>query len=167
MRLALEVVGVPEAQAGITGGVARMQIAAFNRMRVEMVDLRNYTIVEHMHGPTGANTVRQVTGNLVRSLVSQVEDDGTAITGVVGFPQGSPAPYARILDMGGTTRAHVIEAKKKQSLAFMADGRMIFRRMVNHPGSNFPPRPFLESALTEQSAEIVAGLKKAMFEELQ
>jgi len=128
-----------------------------------MLGLRNYTISTHMHGPTGPNTVRQVSGNLARSVVSQVEDDGKAITGVVGFPEGSPAgSYARILHEGGTTRAHVIEARNAQTLAFMAGGQMIFRRKINHPGSNFPARPYLTSALEEQAAQIKASLSAAI-----
>lgn len=167
MRLQIEVVGVPEASAGITDGAARMQIACFNQMRTEMVELRNYTIGAHMHGPTGSNTVRQRTGNLARSLVSQVEDDGNIIEGVVGFPEGCTAPYARILELGGTTRAHVIEARKAQALAFTANGQTLYRRKVNHPGSNFPARPYLTSALEEQSEQIKANLAAAMVEALR
>lgn len=164
MRIALEVVGVPEAVRGIEQGVARMEVAAYNQMRYEMVNLRNYTLQNHMHGPTGANTVQQRTGNLARSLVSQVEDENDVITGVVGFPEASPAPYARILHEGGTTRAHVIEAENARTLAFMAGGRMIFRRKVNHPGSRFPARPYLTSALEEQAEQIKTNLKRAIVE---
>ena len=162
MRLALEVVGVPEACAGIEGGVTRMQIAAAKQMGIAMLELRNYTVSTHLHGPTGANTVQQRTGNLARSLTSQVTEEGTAITGLVGFPEASAAPYARILDLGGTTRAHVIEAQEGKALAFMAGGQMIFRRKVNHPGSKFPARPFLESSLAEQAAQIKASLTAAI-----
>jgi len=165
MRLALEVVGVPEACKGIEAGVMRMQIAAFNRMRTEMVELRNYTLSTHMHGPTGPTSVRQLTGNLARSLVSHVEDEGNVVTGVVGFPEGcTAAAYARILHDGGTTRAHVIEAVNGKALAFMVGGQMTFRRRVNHPGSNFPARPYLTTALEEQKAQIKAELTAAMLE---
>lgn len=146
----------------------RMQAAAFQQMRTEVVNLRNYTLSTHMHGPTGPNTVRQLSGNLARSLVSQVEEEGAVVTGVVGVPQASPAtPYARILHEGGTTRAHVIEASEGKTLAFMAGGQMIFRRQVNHPGSNIPARPYLTSALDEQAAQIKANLTAAIVRSTQ
>lgn len=55
---------------------------------------------------------------------------------------GSDRPYAAIHQLGGTTRAHVIEASRAKFLAFKSGGAMIFRKRVNHPGSKIPPRPF-------------------------
>lgn len=163
MRLALEVVGVPEAAAGIEGSYTRMYIAAARQMGAEMVELRSYTVAAHLNGPTGATTLQQRSGNLARSMMSEVTEDASSVTGIVGVPSMSTArAYAKILHEGGTTRAHVIEAREGKSLAFMAGGRMIFRKLVNHPGSNFPPRPYLVSALEEQKAQIVASLRKAM-----
>ncbi len=163
MRLALEVVGAPEAAAGITGGVARMQIAAVKQMGIEMLGLRNWVVTEHLNGPTGATTLQQRSGNLARSVSNEVDEDSTSVTGLVGIPAASTAQaYARILHEGGTTRAHVIEALNAKALAFTMGGQTIFRRKVNHPGSNFPPRPYLKSALEEQKAQIVAGLSAAM-----
>lgn len=179
MRVGFEIVGIPEVNAGIEGGVARMQIAAAKSIAVEMLGLRNYTITEKMHGPTGYDTVQQKSGNLVRSLVSMVEEKGDAVEGVVGFPEGCVAPYARILNLGGTTRAHIIQAKNAKSLAFNMTattldaagfgwgGGMMYRKLVHHPGSNFPQRPMLYDALQEQKEEIVANVKQAMFEEIQ
>lgn len=139
-----------------------MYAAAAKQMGVSMLGLRNYTISTHMHGPTGSTTVQQRTGNLVRNMASEVEDDGTGVTGLVGIPEANTAPYARILALGGTTRAHVIEARNAQTLAFMAGGRMIFRRSINHPGSNFPSRNYLLAARDEQIAQIKADLTEAM-----
>lgn len=141
----------------------RMQAATFKQMRVEMNSLRNYTITAHLHGPTGPTTLQQRTGNLARSVTSETTEDASSVTGTVGIPEASTAQaYARILHEGGTTRAHVIEASEGKTLAFMAGGQMIFRRMVNHPGSNFPARPYLTSALEEQASMIKANLTAAM-----
>ena len=165
MRLALEIVGVPETCAGIKQGVMRLQAATLQAMGAEMIGLRNYAVTTHMHGPTGANTVNQRSGNLARSVTSQATDEGADILGLVGIPEASTAQaYARILHEGGTTRAHVIEAQEAKSLAFMVNGQMIFRRKVNHPGSVFPARPYLTSALQEQAGQIKANLKAAMLE---
>ncbi len=165
MRLALEVVGVPEAAEGVRGGAARMQIAAYKAMGVEMIGLRNHVVEDHLHGPTGATTLQQRSGNLARSTTSEVIEEGSSVTGIVGIPSASTArAYAKILHEGGTTRAHVIEAKNARTLAFSVGGTMIFRRRVNHPGSNIPARPYLTSALEEQAAQIKAHLAEAMVE---
>lgn len=52
---------------------------------------------------------------------------------------GSDRAYAAIHQLGGTTRAHVIKARKAKALAF---GGM-FRRSVKHPGSKIPARPYI------------------------
>lgn len=52
---------------------------------------------------------------------------------------GTNEPYARIHQLGGKTRPHVIRAKNKKALAF--GGRVV--KSVNHPGSDIPARPFL------------------------
>lgn len=56
---------------------------------------------------------------------------------------GTNEPYARIHQLGGKTRPHIIRAKNKKALAF--GGRVV--KSVNHPGSDIPARPFLQ--LTE------------------
>ena len=162
MRLALEVVGVPEAVAGIERGYARLYAATARQMGVSMLELRNYVVTEHLHGPTGSNTLQQITGNLARSVSSEVQDDGSGPLGLVGIPEANTVPYARILHEGGTTRAHVIEAQNAKALAFNVGGTMIFRRKVNHPGSKFPARPYLTSALQEQQAKIKVDLTAAI-----
>jgi phage gpG-like protein len=168
VRLALEVVGVPEAAAGIEGGVARMQIAAFKQMGLEMLALRNYVVTEHLNGPTGATTLQQRSGNLARSTTNEVQEDDAGVTGLVGIPTASTAQsYARILHDGGTTRAHVIEVQKGKALAFMMGGQLTFHRRIQHPGSNFPARPYLVSALEEQAEQIKSNHAAAMLEAVQ
>ena len=165
MILRAEVVGVPEAVDGITDGFARMQIACYRQMEVEMSELRNYTVHTHMNGPTGATTVRHLSGHLADALTSEVENSGNQVDGVVGIPKGGP-PYARILELGGTTRAHLIRPREGKMLAFQADGRMIFRKQVNHPGSKFPARPYLRTSFEEQIGQIKDNLSAAMKEAL-
>lgn len=168
MIVSFQIVGVPEVCAGIEGGAARMQIATAKQMGVEMLGLRNYVVAEHLNGPTGPTTLQQRSGNLARSVSNEVDEDSTSVTGLVGIPTASTAQaYARILHEGGTTRAHVIEALNAKALAFSMGGQMIFRRKVNHPGSNIPARPYLTSALDEQAAEIKANLTTAMLESVQ
>ncbi len=52
---------------------------------------------------------------------------------------GSNKVYAAIHQLGGKTKPHVIEAKPGKMLHFGG----VFRKRVNHPGSNIPARPYL------------------------
>jgi hypothetical protein len=158
VNIDFSIIGVNEAVEGFEGGYYRMFAAALREMQVQMVNLRNYAVQNTMHG----QMINQRTGNLARNVASEAMAEGESVIGRVGVPEANTAPYARILHDGGTTRAHVIEARNAQTLAFMAGGHMIYRRRVNHPGSKFPARPYLAAARDAQLAEIRAGLIRAM-----
>jgi phage gpG-like protein len=158
VRIDYQIVGIQEAADRFEGGYYRMYAAAAREMAAQMVSLRNYAVQNTMHG----QMINQRTGNLVRNVTSETEEQGTSIVGRVGVPTTNTAPYARILHDGGTTRAHVIEAVNGKALAFQAGGSMIFRRSVNHPGSKFPARPYLTIARDAMIGEIRAGLVRAM-----
>jgi phage gpG-like protein len=53
---------------------------------------------------------------------------------------GTDRPYAAIHQLGGTTRAHIIEALRKKALAWKGAAHPVKR--VKHPGSKIPARPF-------------------------
>lgn len=76
--------------------------------------------------------ILQVSNTLIRSIQ---HDSGVNYARV-----GTNEPYARIHQLGGKTRPHVIRAKNKKALAF--GGRVV--KSVNHPGSDIPARPFLQ-----------------------
>jgi len=50
---------------------------------------------------------------------------------------------------------------KAKALAFVVGGKHIFARVVHHPGSRFPARPYLASALSDEADEIAVALKSA------
>lgn len=77
------------------------------------------------------NKILQASGQLASSVVMF----SSATEAIVG----SNKVYAAIHQFGGTTRAHVIRARRKRALAFGG----ILRKSVNHPGSKIPARPFL------------------------
>jgi hypothetical protein len=54
--------------------------------------------------------------------------------------------------------AHEILPDKARVLAFVAGGKLVFARRVQHPGSQIPARSYLGSALDEQSDDIVKDL---------
>ena len=91
----------------------------------------------------GSMSILQRSGALKNSIVAQ-HDSHSA---VVGVATGRGADkYAAIHQFGGKTKPHVIQAKNKKALAFGG----IFRKSVNHPGSNIPARPFLSLTDTDE-----------------
>lgn len=61
---------------------------------------------------------------------------------------GSDVSYAQMVHDG--TRPHTIRPKRAQALRFRIGGRVVFAKVVHHPGTR--PRPFLDKALREVSA---------------
>jgi hypothetical protein len=66
------------------------------------------------------------------------------------------APYAGYIDEG--TKPHLIRARNAQTLAFRAGGQTIFRRAVNHPGTQ--PRPFKALAMASGQMSLRDGLTR-------
>lgn len=75
-------------------------------------------------------------------LASSVEGRSDATSATVG----TNLVYAAIHQLGGTTRAHTITARKAGALRFGG----IFRRSVHHPGSKIPARPFLALDVSDE-----------------
>lgn len=105
------------------------------------------------------------TGRLFRSIGGEMAESTNDVSATV-FSRG--LPYARIQEYGGQTRAHTILPKNASVLAFMGkDGKMVFARKVNHPGSNIPGRSYMRSTLAEQRLEIIGAIRSAVAEESQ
>jgi phage gpG-like protein len=107
-------------------------------------------------------------GHLRRSITAHPpESTGTIITGRVG----TNVEYASIHEFGGKTPAHDIFPKRGRALAFRAswgpgrgkEGKVVFAH-VHHPGSVFPERSFMRTALNEMKPEILAEFEKAIME---
>lgn len=77
---------------------------------------------------------------------------GTFSAGTLEGTVFAGAPYAAAVEDG--TRPHVIEAKHRRALRIPIEGGFLFRRRVNHPGTQ--AQPFLGPAL-EQSADDIEG----------
>lgn len=56
--------------------------------------------------------------------------------------------YAEMVHDG--TRPHIIRPRNAQALRFMVGGRVVYARVVHHPGTR--PRPFLDRAIREVTA---------------
>lgn len=87
-----------------------------------------------------------ITGNLRRSVFSRMVDDRNGLVGV-----GAEAPYAIFVNDG--TRPHIIEARNAKALRFEMGGNVLYRRMVNHPGTK--PTLFMETALKDNTPSIL------------
>lgn len=83
------------------------------------------------------------TGNLARSI----EADPIRFAGPFRIDTGvtAHANYAAAVHEG--TRPHVIRPRVARALKFQVDGRTVFAKSVNHPGTR--ARPFLRNAADE------------------
>lgn len=104
------------------------------------------------------DTLKVRTGRLRSSIRYLLAEQPNELT--VTF--GSDVPYAAIHEFGGVTSPHTIVPKRRQFLRFMAGGKVIFARKVNHPGSNIRKRPFLEPGVRDSSAALEANIQKVL-----
>ncbi len=104
-----------------------------------------------------------ITG-LLRSRVRSSVERGTKNIFAIGTLGVSGVVYAWIHELGGKTRPHPIVAKNAPYLVFFWKSKGIWMRIkaVNHPGSKFPPRPYLKPALEESEPAIVHLLQAAI-----
>lgn len=65
------------------------------------------------------------------------------------FTVGSDVSYAPMVHDG--TRPHTIRPKRAQALRFRVGGRVVYAKVVHHPGTR--ARPFLDRALREVAAQ--------------
>jgi phage gpG-like protein len=100
------------------------------------------------------------TGTLKNSIESAVENSSSGSTASV-FVAGD-VPYAAILEYGGSTKAHIIEASQGKALAFSFLGKQSFFKAVNHPGSDIAPHPYLEPALAAMQEDMMSGLEDTL-----
>jgi hypothetical protein len=96
--------------------------------------------------------LQQRSGRLAAAQEAVVTSDGGAVSVGVGFDPAD-VPYGAIQEYGGTTRAHLIAAKRGGALAFTVGGRLVFAKRVQHPGSVIPERSYLRAALADMAGE--------------
>jgi hypothetical protein len=98
--------------------------------------------------------VGQRTRRLRDSIHFELDDAGAELVGTVG----TNVSYAKFVHDG--TAPHVIEAKAARALHFFANGKEVFVKRVNHPGTK--ARPFATSTLQERRAILVERLTRAV-----
>lgn len=92
------------------------------------------------------------TGNLKNSINFNITNEG------MGGEVFASAEYAPDVEFG--TAPHKIEAKNSGSLAFKKDGKMVFAKSVNHPGT--PAQPFLFPAWEAEIPKYKNALQKEL-----
>lgn len=117
---------------------------ALSLLEAEIV--QNIRVNSGLHVRTGALL------NSVPASKNVYDVGGGTLVGEIG-PQG--IPYAAIQEFGGRTSPHVIRPRVAEALHFVMNGKDVFARSVNHPGSNIPARPYLRPALAATQDKIV------------
>ncbi|MGN6817803.1 MAG: hypothetical protein ACTHJR_03940 [Sphingomonas sp.] len=144
--------------AGMEAMPSQVTAAVVTRMAELTTELQRHVIDDKLQG----QLLHQRSGRLAAAIERSQRINGDIVEGEV-FVAGD-VPYAAILEHGGSTPPHEIVPDKAKALAFVAGGKHVFARVIHHPGSTFPARPYLESALADQAAEISASLKSAALE---
>jgi len=85
------------------------------------------------------DTGRRILTGETRELENSLDYEVSG--GKVGF--GSDVTYFTIHNRGGKTKAHEIRARRAKALKFGASKGHLFRKRVNHPGSNIPKRQMI------------------------
>lgn len=152
MSVTLEAEGL---SAGLDRLSSQVSAAVEAKATAATAELQRHVIDDKLHG----QMLNARTGRLASAVERMVETKGDSIVGEV-FVNDS-VRYAAILEYGGSTSPHDIVPDKAKALAFAAGGKHVFARVVHHPGSRFPARPYLASALGDEADEIAAALKLA------
>lgn len=123
--------------------------------------LRTHIVSDKLRG----QVLNRVTGRLGRSIQWKLER-GQQYSNAIVYSAGD-VPYAAIHEFGGRTNPHVIEAKNVKALSFMQNGRRVFYKRVNHPGSVMKERSYMRSSLADMREEIIAKLTQSIEQSAQ
>jgi phage gpG-like protein len=158
--LRVEIVGDKALVQRLAAMPPKVRQALSRAVRILALKLQTHVKQDKLSGQ-----VLQVrTGALRSSIFYQMKDTPTEVSAIVAAPRD--VPYAAIHEFGGRTPAHVIEPKNAKALHFQIDGKDVFARRVNHPGSVLKERSYLRSSLKDMQDEIRKGLEGAVREGL-
>jgi phage gpG-like protein len=109
-----------------------------------------YMVRGPKNAPPRPDKLTRRSGALARSVkILRVRRIGkTAWVG--GLEAGNAnVEYAAIHEFGGRTGPHVINPLRGSVLSWRGPNGPVFARQVNHPGSKFPPRPYIRPSITD------------------
>lgn len=157
MEMSVQIVGDTAVRLKLQAMPDKLRSALLTKVDFLTKYLQRYVITQKLSG----QVLNKRSGDLQRSISQQVTQNGDTVTGKV-YADSSVAPYAGIHEFGGTTPPHVIEAKNGKALMFDWNGKTVFFKKINHPGSIMPERSFLRSSLDENKDYIVSELKRTV-----
>lgn len=127
----------------------------------EKVDALAQGLFAQVVGVNLSGGVLNARSGALRDSIRRESSLQDARIGAAIFSNGD-VPYAAIQEFGGKTAAHEILPDKARFLAFAANGKQAFARLVQHPGSEIPARSYLRSALEQQADDIAQNLTKTV-----
>lgn len=130
-----------------------LTLLKMNQLQIELIRRTR----EKLSGPV----LQAKSGALRASIAGRLQDNHDSLVATVG---SYGIAYAKIQELGGRTGPHTILPSKASVLHFFVDGKEIFTKRVNHPGSNIPARSYLISTLDEMRPEIIRGIGEAAVE---
>ena len=135
----------------VLAAVKRLERAADRRLTMAMQQIAEEVVVEAKTN----HAYRDRTGRLTQSIRAE-RVQGSFATGLsVGITAGGMrVTYAAHVEFG--TRPHIIRARRRQALRFIAGGSTVFRKSVRHPGTR--PYAFMANALrakTQRAGEMI------------
>lgn len=103
------------------------------------------------------------TGELRRSINSDVQSSGNFVEGIVYSSVNSPAnKYAAIQEYGGTVHIPEITPVKASVLHFLVGGKDVFAMRVRAHDVTIPARSYMRTALAEMEPAILTGISEAV-----
>lgn len=97
------------------------------------------------------------TGNLSRNIRTEPVE-GTFFGGDLSVQVVADTPYAKFVEDG--TREHPIEARRAKALRYYQNGRLMFRKRVQHPGTR--PYLYLKGSLDRLFPAVTARHEQAL-----
>lgn len=138
-----------------------VNIALMRKMGTLTIRLYRHIVLNKLSG----QVLRTVSGRLKRSVTFDIRKNGDQLVSEV-FTDGT-APYDAIHEYGRKTPPHEIVPVKAQALSFLRDGKRVFYKKINHPGSRMPERSYMRSALDDMREEIESELVSAFEQALR
>lgn len=125
----------------------------------KQVDVSDLMIQQRAQQKVSGDLLQIRTGKLARSIVTIPAVVSTdSIDGAVEAGGGT-AYYAKFQERG-TSGPYQIVAANGKALAFILDGKQMFRRAITHPG--LPAKLFMASSVQELEGDVVEGLQNAV-----
>jgi phage gpG-like protein len=149
--ISLQQKGAEQVFIFLKGTPAKAQSAlerAFARIAIR---LQRYIVTQKLQG----QVLHHRTGNLARSVIQRVEQEGSRISAIV--QAGGLAPYAGVHEYGGTFSIPEHQSVSRLGKAFT----------VHSHTAHFPERSFMRTSLEENVEMYLAEVNKAIGEAVQ